>query len=250
MVPLPGGDGVHGDLGGQVVGEVELPGGDAAEGHAGQPVFLRQGQAGPVAAGQQGLVPLGYGAGDDGPHGVQDVPAGEVIARGELGLAGGLLVPLAGHKLGAGLPRLHAGGGVDGVVDAPVAGDKAPQHLAVGGVDDGVHRQGGDVPLPEVLPRLPGGEVGQAGDGFFRQLCLEKGVLNRQHRRGDGVRGPGVHQGPEEAPPVPRAPGDGDVLPAGALSQQGLEEEVQPFFLGHGGRPPFRGNGPWGTGPS
>ena len=75
---------------------------------------------------------------------------------------------------------------------------------------------------------------GQAGDVFFRQLRLEKGVLNRQHLQGDGVRGPGVHQGPEEAPPVPGAPGDGDVLPAGALSQQGLEEEVEPFFLGHG----------------
>ena len=69
---------------------------------------------------------------------------------------------------------------------------------------------------------------------FFRQLRLEEGVLDCQHLRGDGVRGPGVHQGPEEAPPVPRAPGDGDVLPAGALSQQGLEEEVEPFFLGHG----------------
>ena len=64
------------------------------------------------------------------------------------------------------------------VVDAPVAGDKAPQQLGVGGVDNGAAGQGGDIPLPEVEALLHGPEAGEGGDPLAPGLLLEIGVLH------------------------------------------------------------------------
>ena len=77
--------GGHRQLGGLPVGEVELPGGDAAEGHAAEVVFGGQLQAGAVAGGELCPVPPGHPPPDDGPHRVEHVGGGEVIAPGELG---------------------------------------------------------------------------------------------------------------------------------------------------------------------
>ena len=49
-----------------------------------------------------------------------------------------------------GSTKLHPGVSMDAVVDTSVAGDVAPGHTAVGGVDDSVTAQGGNVSLPEV----------------------------------------------------------------------------------------------------
>ena len=61
-----------------------------------------------------------------------------------------LLVALGLHELAAFYPQLHfPGEGVYDIVNAGVAGLPAAEEGAVGGVDDGVAAQGGDIPLPE-----------------------------------------------------------------------------------------------------
>ena len=169
---------LDGNLRRQPVWKMELSGGNAAEGHAPAAAAFGQLQTGAVAACQQLAVPPGDPAGDDRPHRVQHIAAGKVVGRGDFGLARPLLVALALHQLLAGQPQLHAREGVDGVVDAAMAGHKAAEHLAVGRVDDGVAAQGGDVPLPEIDPRLHRFQLLQVGDALAADFLLQVGVLH------------------------------------------------------------------------
>ena len=59
-------------------------------------------------------------------------------------------MPLLAHELIALVAQGQSRGTVDAVIDAIVQGDKAPEHLAVRGVDDRVAREGGDVTLPQI----------------------------------------------------------------------------------------------------
>ena len=80
-------------------------------------MFLRKAQAGAVAGGQQLAVALGEGAGDDRADRMQHMPGREVVAPGQLGLSGGLLMPLGAHQSGALLAQLQARRGVDHISD-------------------------------------------------------------------------------------------------------------------------------------
>ena len=153
-----------------------------------QAALRRQLQAGAVAGGQLLPVPLGHPPPDDGPHRVEHVPGREVIAPGKLGPAVGLRAALGLHEAEALVPELEARRRVDGVVDAPVAGVKAPQQGGVGRVDDGVRPQPGDVPLPEDQAWVGlGGDQGlPVHHPLLRRLGGEKGVLGRQKVRVQG----------------------------------------------------------------
>ena len=85
-----------------------------------------------------------------GAYGMQHIPAGQVERGCELGLPDGFVMTLLLHLLIQIQPKLHPGKGMDGVVNAAVAGIKAPQQRAVGGVDDGVAAERGDVSAPEI----------------------------------------------------------------------------------------------------
>ena len=179
----------------------------------------RGGEAGAVGGGQQVAVALGQAALHDGAHGVDDVAAGQVVGRGDLGPAGGLRVALLGHEGGAVAAELDAGIGVDAVVDAVVAGAVAAGHTGVGGVDDGVAPQGGDVPLPEVQTVPDGGKVGKVGDALFGDGGAEILVLDGQKIGADGGGLPDVHQRAEKPLLLLRVTGYGDVPIAGLLFQ-------------------------------
>ena len=194
MLCLPGFHRLHGDLRRPLPGEVELPGGDAAEGQAFAALFPRQVQAGAVAGGQLPLVFFRQRPLDDGPHGVEHIPAGQVVGFGDFRLARGLWAALLCQEGRALQPEPHPGEGVDGVVDAAVAGDVAPGHAAVGGVDDGVHLQGGDVPLPEVEARLRRAQIPQLSDAPLFEPFPQIRVLHPQEFPADGSRRAEIHQ--------------------------------------------------------
>ena len=118
-------------------------------------------------------------------------------------------VALARHEAGALQPQLHPGVGVDGVVNTPVAGIKAPQQLGICRVDNGPAGQGGDVPLPQVEALFHRSQLGKAGDALAPCLLLEVRVLHRQK--------------------LNLYPGA-----VGALFQQLLDEVELPLFLCHG----------------
>lgn len=85
---------------------------------------------------------------DNGADGVQNVFAGQVISRCDFRPSRFFHVSLLFHQFCACQAKLNPGEGMDRVVDAAVIGAEAAQHLAVGGVDNGVTAQGGNVALP------------------------------------------------------------------------------------------------------
>ena len=95
---------------------------------------------------------------------MQDIAAGQVEGRRDFCPAGFLLVPLRPHQFSAGQPKLYTGEGMDGIVDAAVAGDEASQHLTVGRIDDRIAAQGGNISLPKIDAFLHLPQVGKLGN--------------------------------------------------------------------------------------
>ena len=89
----------------------------------------------------------GDAVGDDGPNGVDDVFAWQVVGLRDFGLASWFLMALPLHHFVTFLAQLHARSGMDGVVDAAVKRMETAQHLAVGRIDDGINAETGDVAL-------------------------------------------------------------------------------------------------------
>ena len=193
---------LHGDLRAFLLRESEHAGGDAAERHR---LRLRRTcriQAADIALRQlfallKRRIPLRHGA-----DRVDDVPRGKVIGGRDLRTADRLLVALLSHDLRALQAQLHAGEGVDGVVDAEVPGDPAAQKRAVRGVDDGVAAQGRDVPAPDAQARVGGGarKLVGFGDARFGDHELENAILHLQKLRRSGLRLARVHQRAELLP--------------------------------------------------
>ena len=94
------------------------------------------------------LVLRGDAVGDNRADRMDDILAGQVVGLGDFGSASLFGMPLLEHQLVAFLAQLHPRSRMDGIVDALVQGMETTQHLAVGGVDDGVHAQAGNVALP------------------------------------------------------------------------------------------------------
>ena len=174
---------------------------------------------------------------DDGVHRVQHIRGGQVVAGGQLGPAAGFAAALGFHQAAAGFPQLQTRRRVDGVVDAAVAGHETAQQLAVGGVDDGVCPQPGDIPLPERQPRVgrSGGQSVSLHHPFGLPFGCEEGVLHFQKGRVEGPGRTDVHQGPQQPALFLRAGGAGDVLAVGPLAQQSLQQDVQALLLCHRG---------------
>jgi hypothetical protein len=83
---------------------------------------------------------------------------------------------------------------MDGVVDAVVHGSPAAEKAAVGGIDNGVDPEAGDVALPEHY-RLGWRDY----DAPFLQLGLEFAVLGLKEFAAEGLGLPDVHEGTEQA---------------------------------------------------
>ena len=79
---------------------------------------------------------------------MDDMLAGQVVGLGDFSLASRLLVALPEHEMVAFFTQLYTRSRMDGIVDAFVQRVETAQHLAIGGVDDGIHFQAGDVALP------------------------------------------------------------------------------------------------------
>ena len=97
------------------------------------------------------MVLLGFrrdAVGNDRPDSVDDVLARQVVRLGDFGLPCRLQMSLSQHQPVTFLAQLYARCGMDGVVDALVQGMETAQHLRIGGIDDGIHAETGDVALP------------------------------------------------------------------------------------------------------
>ena len=110
---------------------------------------------------------------------MDDVARRQVVGGRDLGAAGRLGMTLLAHEARAFEAQLDAGERVDGVVDAVVQRRPAAGHAVVGGVDDRVYRQGGDVAAPQAQPRIkrgggggPDGGDARLGDESLQQLVL------------------------------------------------------------------------------
>ena len=155
------------------------------------------------------------------------MPGGQVIARRQPGPPGGLGVSLGRHEEGALVPELEPRRRVDGVVDAAVAGVEAAQQGGVGGIDDGIGPQTGDVSLPQRHAGAPG-DLRQGHDvhrASLRRLGGQEPVLEPEKLRAQGQRRTDVHQSPQE-PPRP-FPGPELRRPEAALGHLGQQHFVE-----------------------
>ncbi len=228
-----GSDRFNGDFRRPAGRKVKFPGGDAAERDAFDGMLPGKIQAGTIGGGELLLLFLGQLSMDNGPHCVEDIAAGKVEGRRNLRLAGFFLVSLLFHQRGAGQPQLDPRVGVDGVVDAAVAGIKTPQQPAVGRIDDGVTPQGGDVPPPQVDALLHRAEGVQIGHPLPGDLLPQVGVLDLEKRLRRRLGRPEVKEGAEEPLLSGVVRGNGDVSVFGPLQQHGPDEKFPPFPLGH-----------------
>ena len=144
-------DGGDGNFGGQWFGEAVDAGADGGEGDGVAFVLGREIQAAAVAACEEGGLVLGAVA-PDWANGVEDEFGGKAEAGSDFRVAG-----LAAVEMAAGFEKLRAGGAVDGSVYASAA-----EQRGVGGVDDGIDGELGDV--GEVEFEL--GQNGPSGDGL------------------------------------------------------------------------------------
>ena len=140
---------LHCDFSCHLVRETELAGRDTAEGDTLETVFIGTSHNAAVARSQLFLLKIRRDAvWDDGAYCVNDVFAWQIVRLGDFRLSSRLGMSLFEHDGIAFLAQLHAGSGMDGVVDAPVQWVETTQHLTVGGVDDGVDLQTRNVALP------------------------------------------------------------------------------------------------------
>src|SRR5512133_218237 len=142
----PGAAGGHGDGGGPVGGEPVDARADGREGHTAAAVSLGQLEARPVAGGE-GLVLTLLPAVPDRAHRMDDEAGRHAMAAGQLRLS-----RRAAPQAPAFLQQARSRRAVDGPVHAAAA-----QQVAVRGVDDGVHGEGGDVGLHHL--QAPGGQI-------------------------------------------------------------------------------------------
>ena len=123
------------------------------------------------------------------------MPRREVVAARQLGPSRWLLVALGPHDARALKAQLDPRVGVDGVVDATVVGHEAAQHLAVGGVDDGVDLEHGDVAVPHREPVVREPEVVHTRDAAaLGEATLQVLVLDAEKLVAHGPRGPHVEK--------------------------------------------------------
>lgn len=108
IVGQEAGDGPHRDLGGPIRRETKDAGGDAAKGQGPHPVLHGQLQTGLITARQKLAVACPEPPGDNRPDRMQNIPAGEVIPRRNLGGSRRFRMPLRLHDFVAGQPKLNA----------------------------------------------------------------------------------------------------------------------------------------------
>ena len=130
----------------------------------------------------------------DGADRVQDVSARQIIRGRDLRPAGRLLISLRFHHLGAEIPKLDPGVGVDAVVDAGVHRHEAAQHLRVGGVHNGVNGQTGDIPLPDGHAISDHGNLRKRDNSVFADALPQVFILYGQYRTVQLLRHTNVHQ--------------------------------------------------------
>ena len=171
-------DRIDRDPRGDVVRKMKLSRADTAERDAVQTVLHRCVETGEITAFEKLAVFLSEPAADDGSHCVDHVLARQVISRRDLRLTCRLLMPLRLHQLITGVAELYARIGMDSVVDTSVTGTEAAEHLRIGGIDDCVAFQRGNIALPKIDTLLHGQKIGNIGNAFARSLLLQVFILH------------------------------------------------------------------------
>ena len=160
---------------------MKFPRGKTAEGHTAHMDAPCSFEAGNIGCGKKPLVLRREGAVHLRAHGMHHKIAGQVEGRGNNGFP--RVLQLAAHDAVAGKPELHAGKGVDGIVDAAVIGMKAAQHAPVCRVHHGTAFQSGDIPLPDAETVAHGHKVPVARDAAGKNFLPKIRILHLQKLR-------------------------------------------------------------------
>ena len=103
-------------------------------------------------------------------------------------------MPLLLHDLVAVTSELYSGKGVNSIVDAAVTGTEAAEHLTVGGVDDRIASQRGNVALPKINIILNRLQIRYICDTLAAVFLLQISVLDLQKILARFFRHPDIEQ--------------------------------------------------------
>ena len=185
---------LHRDFRRPLVWETENARGDAAKRDAVELFLLGNVEAGPIARGQLLLLLRSWPTiGNDWSDGMDDILRRQVERWRNLCRTRRFLMALRLHNAITGLTQLDAGGGVDSVVNTAVQRNEATEELTVGGIDNGVDLQPGDVALPHLQALSQ-----KRHCTFIDQLPLQFSVLHTQKCFGGWLRRPHIHQCPHQ----------------------------------------------------
>jgi hypothetical protein len=167
-------DGGYRDMHGPFGGKSIDPCGDRRKRHRRQAMILTKLERAPIAR-RQRFVLTPAAAMPNRSDGVDDVPGGKPVTLSDLGVAGGAAAEAAAFG-----QQLRPGGAMDCAIDAA-----APEQRFIGGVDNGVNVQGGDVGDDDFKPcradlarRQRQAEAGAALTPFSVSSCCSSPAWN------------------------------------------------------------------------
>ena len=137
---------------------------------------------------------LGEPAADDRSDCVQNIFTRQIVGRRDFCLSCWLIMPLLLHDLVAVTSELYSGKGVNSIVDAAVTGTEAAEHLTVGGVDDRIASQRGNVALPKINIILNRLQIRYICDTLAAVFLLQISVLDLQKILARFFRHPDIEQ--------------------------------------------------------
>ena len=148
-------------------------------------------------------------------------------------------MPLLVHEIGARQTQLHAGVGVDGIVDAAMPRQKAAEHLTVGGIDDGVGLKQRNVAAPDGNAIAVGECAGVGRPAALKKALLQVGVLYVERLGRKRLGQANVHKGSEQIALFAGSGRYSNTAPVWPLIEQCFDKPNAAFGLIHG-LPPVR----------
>lgn len=123
---------------------------------------------------------------------------------------------------------------MDGIVDAAVSRHKTAEHLAVGGVDDGVGLKQRDVATPDGNAISVGERAGIGCAAALNKPLLQVGILDIEHLCRERFGRPHVHEGPEQIVLLAGSGGNSNAASVRSLVEQCIDKPNTTLGLIHG----------------
>lgn len=129
---------------------------------------------------------------------MQYIPAWKIKSRRNFSTSCRFRVALLLHQIIAYKAQLHAGKGMNCVVNAAMVGNITACHTAVGSVHNSITFQSSNISLPKVYSMLNRRKFGNIRNALSRNFVLQIFILYTQKLRTNRLRSANIHQCPQQ----------------------------------------------------